>query len=43
MEPVLPTLVLRPAIPGDAQRLIAPARKGNKVLLERCYTKGVGG
>ena len=42
MEPALPTLVLRPAIPGDAQRLIAPAGKGNKVLLERCYTKGVG-
>src|SRR4029453_13661123 len=41
-EPAPPPRLLRPAIPGDAQRLVAPAGKRDEILLERCYTKGVG-
>src|SRR5262249_20344904 len=42
MEPALPARLLRPTIPSDAQRLVAPARKRDEILLERPYTKGVG-
>src|SRR5262249_58499965 len=42
VEPALPTRVLRTAIPGDAQCLVASAGKRDEILLERCYTKGVG-
>ena len=33
MKPALSALLLRPAVPGDAQRLIAAVRKTDQVLL----------
>ena len=35
MEPALASLFARPAVPGDAERLVAPAGEGNQVLLQR--------
>ena len=41
-KPALPTLLLRTAVPGDPERLIAAARKGDQILLERRDAEGVG-
>ena len=35
MHPALAALILRPTVPGDSERLIAPARKGDQILLQR--------
>ena len=35
VEPALPALVLRPAVPGDRQRLQAPVGEGDQILLQR--------
>ena len=35
VEPALPALLLRPRVPGDAERLQAPVREGDQVLLQR--------
>jgi hypothetical protein len=42
MEPALAALLFRVAIPGDAERLIAPPGKGDQVLLQRIDPEGVG-
>jgi hypothetical protein len=42
VEPALPADVLRPTVPGKAQSLVAPAGKGDEVLLERGHPKGIG-
>src|SRR5512132_512467 len=41
MEPALAALVLRPAVPGDAERLHPPVREGDQVLLQRVDAEGV--
>jgi hypothetical protein len=41
-KPALATLLLRTAVPGDPERLIAAARKGDQILLERSDAEGVG-
>ena len=35
VEPALAALLLRPRVPGEAQRLEAPAREGDQILLQR--------
>ena len=35
VEPALPALLLRPRVPGDAERLQAAVREGDQVLLQR--------
>ncbi|MNO62954.1 hypothetical protein D3C76_536390 [compost metagenome] len=40
-EPALPALRLRPAVPGDGQRLQAPAGQVDEVLLQRVVAEGV--
>lgn len=35
MEPTLPALALRPRVPCDAERLVAPAGKFDQILLQR--------
>lgn len=40
-EPALATLLLRPAVPRDRQRLEAAAGKCNQILLQRMEAKGV--
>lgn len=42
VEPALSTRLPRPAVPGDAQRLVAPPGKRDEVLLERCHAKAIG-
>ena len=42
VEPALAALILRPGIPGDRQRLVTPAGKGDQVLLQRIDAEGVG-
>ena len=41
VEPALAALVLRPAVPGDAQRLHPAVGKGDQVLLQRRDAEGV--
>ena len=40
-KPALPTLLLRTAVPCNPKCLIAAARKGNQILLERIDAEGV--
>ena len=40
-EPALPALLLRPRVPGDRERLQAPARQFDQVLLQRIDAEGV--
>src|SRR5271166_6630229 len=42
MEPALAALLLRPAVPRNAERLITSAGKCNQVLLQRIDAEGVG-
>ena len=42
MHPALAALILRPAVPGDSERLIAPARKGDQILLQRIDAERIG-
>src|SRR5262249_39738190 len=42
VEPALPTLVPGPRVPGEAERLEAPVRKSDEVLLERIHAERVG-
>ena len=42
MHPALAALILRPAVPRDPERLIAPARKGDQILLQRIDAEGIG-
>jgi hypothetical protein len=41
MKPALAALVFWSAVPGDAERLIAPARKRDQILLQWIDTEGV--
>src|SRR5690348_8383909 len=42
VEPALAALLFRAAVPGVAERLIAPPWKGDQVLLQRVDPEGVG-
>src|SRR5215472_7707271 len=42
VEPMLAALLSRPAIPGDAERLITPAGKCDQVLLQRIDAECIG-
>ncbi len=42
VEPALAAILFLPAVPGDAERLAAPARKRDQVLLQRVDAEGVG-
>ena len=42
MEPTLSALLLRAAVPGDAQRLIAAVGETDQVLLQGVHAEGVG-
>src|SRR5262249_19473403 len=41
MEPALAGLIFRPAVPGDRQRLQAPVRKLDQILLQRVNAESV--
>ena len=41
MEPALAALVLRPAVPGDTERLHPTVREGDQILLQRVDAEGV--
>ena len=41
-KPALTTLLFRTAVPSDPERLIAAARKGDQILLQRKNAEGVG-
>src|SRR5437899_4619594 len=42
VKPALPALLFWTAVPGDAECLIAAAREGDQVLLQRIDPEGVG-
>ena len=42
VEPALAALLLRAAVPGDAERLIAAAGQGDQILLQRIDAERVG-
>ena len=42
LEPAPTALIFRAAVPGNAERLIAPPGKGDQVLLQRIDPEGVG-
>ena len=42
VEPALPALLFRAAVPGDPERLQAPAGKRDQVLLQRINAESVG-
>src|SRR5271165_1230537 len=42
MEPALASLLLRPAVPRNTERLVTSAGKCNQVLLQRVDAEGVG-
>ena len=42
VEPALPSLLRRPGVPADVQRLVPPAGERDEVLLQRIDAEGVG-